>query len=96
MDSIIIGPEPIAQRKKTYQNYPKGYYGLSPQIQMCGVQNAIVLYLLLRSNRSLLMLLWRRYFSLFSLWTGALMNTRKEQVKRVVRNRKISCDNTPY
>nr|YP_001661407.1 cytochrome c biogenesis FN [Cycas taitungensis]QXE43894.1 cytochrome c biogenesis FN [Cycas revoluta]BAF98409.1 cytochrome c biogenesis FN [Cycas taitungensis] len=45
--------------------------------------------LLLRSNRSLLMLLRRRFFALSSLWTGALlMDTGREQAKRVVRNGK--------
>ncbi|GJT02486.1 ALP1-like protein isoform X1 [Tanacetum coccineum] len=42
---------------------------------------------LLRSNRSLLMLL-RRCFSFSSLWTGALVDTGREQAKRVVRNGK--------
>jgi hypothetical protein len=40
--------------------------------------------LLLRSNRSLLMLLWRRFFAFSSLWTGALVDTGREQAKRVV------------
>jgi cytochrome c biogenesis factor len=44
--------------------------------------------LLLRSNRSLLMLLRRRFFAFSSLWTGALMDTGREQAKRVVRNGK--------
>lgn len=46
--------------------------------------------LLLRSNRSLLMLLRRRFsFRTFSsLWTGALMDSGREQAKRVVRNGK--------
>ena len=44
--------------------------------------------LLLRSNRSLLMLLRRRFFDLSSLWTGALVDTGREQAKRVVRNGK--------
>nr|CAB3503180.1 unnamed protein product [Digitaria exilis] len=39
--------------------------------------------LLLRSNRSLLMLLRRRFFAFSSLWTGALMDTGREQAKRV-------------
>jgi cytochrome c biogenesis factor len=43
--------------------------------------------LLLRSNRSLLMLL-RRRFAFSSLWTGALVDTGREQAKRVVRNGK--------
>ncbi|KAJ0500931.1 putative cytochrome c assembly protein [Helianthus annuus] len=43
--------------------------------------------LLLRSNRSLLMLLWRR-FAFSSLLTGALVDTGREQTKRVVRNGK--------
>ncbi|GJT15576.1 cytochrome c biogenesis FN [Tanacetum coccineum] len=43
--------------------------------------------LLLRSNRSRLMLLqWRFAFS--SLWTGALVDTGREQTKHVVRNGK--------
>ncbi|PHU04990.1 putative cytochrome c biosynthesis protein [Capsicum chinense] len=46
------------------------------------------LALLLRSNRSLLMLLQRRFFSLSLLWTGALVDTGREQVKHVVRNGK--------
>nr|AUD39229.1 cytochrome c maturase subunit Fn [Retiniphyllum pilosum] len=44
--------------------------------------------LLLRSNRSLLMLLRRRFFAFSSLWTGALVDTGREQAKRVVRNGK--------
>nr|AHA47120.1 CcmFN [Amborella trichopoda]AHC94285.1 cytochrome c maturation protein CcmFN [Amborella trichopoda] len=44
--------------------------------------------LLLRSNRSLLMLLRRRFFAFSSLWTGALMDKWREQAKRVVRNGK--------
>lgn len=46
--------------------------------------------LLLRSNRSLLMLLRRRFsFRTFSsLWTGALIDSGREQAKRVVRNGK--------
>ena len=46
--------------------------------------------LLLRSNKSLLMLLrWHFSFRTFSsLWTGALMDSRREQEKRVVRNGK--------
>ena len=43
--------------------------------------------LLLRSKRSLLMLL-RRRFAFSSLWTGALVDTGREQAKRVVRNGK--------
>jgi len=43
-------------------------------------------FLLLRSNRSLLMLLRRRFLALSPLWTGALMDTGREQAKRVVRN----------
>lgn len=42
--------------------------------------------LLLRSNRSLLMLLRRRFFAFSSLWAGALVDTGREQAKRVVRN----------
>ncbi|KAF3656423.1 putative cytochrome c biosynthesis protein [Capsicum annuum] len=44
--------------------------------------------LLLRSNRSLLMLLRRCFFALSSLWTGALVDTGREQAKRVVRSGK--------
>nr|QPK67033.1 cytochrome c biogenesis Fn [Hypseocharis bilobata] len=44
--------------------------------------------LLLRRNRSLLMLLRRRFFAFSSLWTGALVDTGREQAKRVVRNGK--------
>nr|QPK67036.1 cytochrome c biogenesis Fn [Erodium foetidum] len=44
--------------------------------------------LLLRRNRSLLMLLRRRFFAFSSLWTGALVDTRREQAKRLVRNGK--------
>ncbi|KAJ0781179.1 putative cytochrome c assembly protein [Helianthus annuus] len=43
--------------------------------------------LLLRSNRSLLMLL-RRRFAFASLWTGALVDTGREQAKRVICNGK--------
>ncbi|KAF5789961.1 putative cytochrome c assembly protein [Helianthus annuus] len=43
--------------------------------------------LLLRSNRSLRMLL-RRRFAFSSLWTGAPVDTGREQTKRVVRNGK--------
>nr|KAJ0196050.1 hypothetical protein LSAT_V11C700368990 [Lactuca sativa] len=43
--------------------------------------------LLLGSNRSLLMLHWRR-FAFSSLWTGALVDTGREQAKCVVRNGK--------
>nr|GEZ32127.1 cytochrome c biogenesis FN, mitochondrial [Tanacetum cinerariifolium] len=42
--------------------------------------------LLLRSNRSLLMLLWQ-HFDFSSLWTGALVDTRRE-AKRVIHNGK--------
>lgn len=48
--------------------------------------------LLLRSNRSLLMQLRRR---LTSLWTGALMDTGREQTKRVVRNGKKETTTLP-
>ncbi|RWR98347.1 cytochrome c maturation protein CcmFN mitochondrion [Cinnamomum micranthum f. kanehirae] len=34
------------------------------------------------------MLLRRRFFAFSSLWTGALMDTGREQAKRVVRNGK--------
>nr|WLE73547.1 cytochrome c biogenesis FN [Thonningia sanguinea] len=49
--------------------------------------------LLLRSNRSLLMLLWRRLRLAF--WTGALADTGREQVKRVVRNGKKGTTTSP-
>lgn len=53
--------------------------------------------LLLRSNRSLLMQLRRRLTSLAfsSLWTGALMDTGREQTKRVVRNGKKETTTSP-
>nr|YP_009652467.1 cytochrome c biogenesis FN [Schisandra sphenanthera]QCF45727.1 cytochrome c biogenesis FN [Schisandra sphenanthera] len=53
--------------------------------------------LLLRSNRSLLMLLRRRFFAFSSLWTGALMDTDtgREQAKRVVRNGKKDTTTSP-
>ncbi|CAL0306393.1 unnamed protein product [Lupinus luteus] len=44
--------------------------------------------LLLRSNRSLLMLLC--FFAFSSLWTGALVDTGREQAKRVIRPEKDS------
>lgn len=51
--------------------------------------------LLLRSNRSLLMQLRRRFFAFSSLWTGALMDTGREQAKRVVRNGKKDTTTSP-
>nr|YP_010901723.1 cytochrome c biogenesis FN [Suriana maritima]WIL07943.1 cytochrome c biogenesis FN [Suriana maritima] len=51
--------------------------------------------LLLRSNRSLLMLLRRRFFAFSSLWTGALVDTGREQAKRVVRNGKKDTKTSP-
>ncbi|KAL8113489.1 hypothetical protein AgCh_020709 [Apium graveolens] len=51
--------------------------------------------LLLRSNRSLLMLLRRCFFALSSLWTGALVDTGREQAKRVVRNGKEDTTTSP-
>lgn len=51
--------------------------------------------LLLRSNRSPLMLLRRRFFAFSSLWTGALVDTGREQAKRVVRNRKKDTTTPP-
>nr|UTM92089.1 cytochrome c biogenesis FN [Dendrobium amplum]UTM92092.1 cytochrome c biogenesis FN [Dendrobium amplum] len=51
--------------------------------------------LLLRSNRSLLMQLRRRFFAFSSLWTGALMDTGREQAKRVVRNGKKETTTLP-
>jgi cytochrome c biogenesis factor len=50
---------------------------------------------LLRSNRSLLMLLRRRFFAFSSLWTGALMDTGREQAKRVVHNGKKDTTTSP-
>nr|WGU13467.1 cytochrome c biogenesis Fn [Macroclinium aurorae] len=51
--------------------------------------------LLLRSKRSLLMQLRRRFFAFSSLWTGALMDTGREQAKRVVRNGKKETTTLP-
>nr|UYK51762.1 cytochrome c maturation protein CcmFN [Paphiopedilum micranthum] len=51
--------------------------------------------LLLRSNRSLLMQLRRRFFAFSSLWTGALMDTGRELYKRVVRNGKKETTTLP-
>nr|UZP16170.1 cytochrome b biogenesis FN [Pisum sativum subsp. elatius] len=51
--------------------------------------------LLLRSNRSLLMLLWRRFFAFSSLWTGALVDTGREQARRVVRNEQKETTTSP-
>ncbi|PHT29481.1 putative cytochrome c biosynthesis protein [Capsicum baccatum] len=51
--------------------------------------------LLLRSNRSLLMLLRRHFFSLTLLWTGALVDMGREQVKRFVRNGKKDTTTSP-
>lgn len=53
--------------------------------------------LLLRSNRnrSPLMLLRRRFFAFSSLWTGALVDTGREQAKRVVRNGKKDTATSP-
>nr|AUD39205.1 cytochrome c maturase subunit Fn [Cephalanthus occidentalis] len=51
--------------------------------------------LLLRSNRSLLMPLRRRFFAFSSLWTGALVDTGREQAKRVVRNGKKDTTTSP-
>ncbi|KAL8543077.1 hypothetical protein ACS0TY_003816 [Phlomoides rotata] len=42
--------------------------------------------LLLCSNRSLLILLRRRFFAFSSLWTRALVDTGRERAKCVVRN----------
>ena len=44
--------------------------------------------LFLRSNRSLLILLRRRFFAFSSLWTGGLVDTGREQAKPLVRNGK--------
>jgi len=51
--------------------------------------------LLLRSNRSPLMLLRRRFCAFSSLWTGALVDTGREQAKRVVRNGKKDTTTSP-
>jgi len=51
--------------------------------------------LLLRSNRSLLMQLRRRFFAFSSLWTGARRDTGREQAKRVVRNGKKETTTSP-
>ncbi|CAN0875463.1 Probable cytochrome c biosynthesis protein, partial [Linum grandiflorum] len=51
--------------------------------------------LLLRSNRSPLMLLRRRFFAFSSLRTGALGDTGREQAKRVVRNGKKDTTTSP-
>lgn len=52
--------------------------------------------LLLLRNRSLLMQLRRRFFAFSSLWTGALMDTGREQAKRVVRNGKKETSTSPF
>nr|WRW54166.1 cytochrome c biogenesis FN [Tetraena mongolica] len=44
---------------------------------------------------SLLMLLRRRFFAFSSLWTGALVDTGREQAKRVVRNGKKETTTSP-
>lgn len=51
--------------------------------------------LLLRSNRSPLMLLRLSFFAFSSLWTGALVDTGREQAKRVVRNGKKETATSP-
>nr|QDA22824.1 cytochrome c biogenesis FN [Monotropa hypopitys] len=51
--------------------------------------------LFLRSNRSLLMLLRRRFFAFSSLWTGALVDAGREQAKPVVRNGKKETTTSP-
>nr|YP_009306117.1 cytochrome c biogenesis FN [Corchorus olitorius]AOO95954.1 cytochrome c biogenesis FN [Corchorus olitorius] len=51
--------------------------------------------LFLRRNRSPLMLLRRRFFAFSSLWTGALVDTGREQAKRVVRNGKKDTTTSP-
>nr|ULQ69700.1 cytochrome c biogenesis protein ccmFN [Juncus himalensis] len=51
--------------------------------------------LFLRSNRSLLMLLRRRFFAFSSLWAGALMDTGRGQAKRVLRNGKKETTTSP-
>ena len=64
-------------------------------LQFKGVGAKCYPALLLRSNRSLLMLLRRRFFAFSSLWTGALMDTGREQAKRVVRNGKKDTTTSP-
>lgn len=51
--------------------------------------------LLLRSNKSPLMLLRRRFFAFSALWTGALVGTGREQAKRLVRNGKKETTTSP-
>ncbi|KAK8485781.1 hypothetical protein V6N11_034308 [Hibiscus sabdariffa] len=52
--------------------------------------------LLLRSNRRSLMLLRRSFFAFSSLcWTGVLVDTGREQAKRVVRNGKKDTTTSP-
>ncbi|CAN6462401.1 unnamed protein product [Victoria cruziana] len=51
--------------------------------------------LLLLRNRSLLMLLRRHFFAFFALLTGALMDTGKEQAKRVIHNGKKETTTSP-
>nr|USM75162.1 cytochrome c biogenesis FN [Allotropa virgata] len=51
--------------------------------------------LFLRSNRSLLMLLRRRFLAFSSLWTGALVDAGREQAKPVVRNGKKETTTSP-
>lgn len=53
------------------------------------------LLLLLRSNRSLLMQLWRRFFAFSSLWTRALVDTGREQAKRVFRDTTTALTSRP-
>ncbi|KAK4545815.1 hypothetical protein RGQ29_032055 [Quercus rubra] len=64
-------------------------------LQFKGVGAKCYPALLLRSNRSLLMLLRRRFFAFSSLWTGALVDTGREQAKRVVRNGKKDTTTSP-
>nr|YP_010890496.1 cytochrome c biogenesis FN [Mammillaria huitzilopochtli]WBU13184.1 cytochrome c biogenesis FN [Mammillaria huitzilopochtli] len=51
--------------------------------------------LLLRSNRSLLMLLRRRFFAFSSLWTRALVDTGRERAKPFFRNGKKETTTSP-
>uniref|UniRef100_A0A803MRN5 Cytochrome c assembly protein domain-containing protein n=1 Tax=Chenopodium quinoa TaxID=63459 RepID=A0A803MRN5_CHEQI len=51
--------------------------------------------LLLRSKRSLLMLLRRRFFAFSSLWTRALVDTGRERAKRFFRNGKTKTTTLP-
>ena len=53
------------------------------------------LALFLHRNRSLLMQLRQRFFAFSSLWTGALVDTEREQAKRVICNGKKDTTTSP-